>query len=452
MTFRRRIVLLAAGAVAIAVTLAATVTYVVVRENLRAGVDEALRGTMPELVLVDGGGPAPVQERRRLLVRSTRLEVPGSAFGDVIGLAQATLPSGETIRSTAGGVLPVTEEVQQVADGRREDFFRDEEVSDVHLRVFTRRGPEGEAIQIARPLTEADDTLSRLRLVLGAVVLGGVGLAGGLGLGVSRAATRPLARLTGTAEHVTETGELHHRIPEGPDDEPGRLAAAFNAMLAALESSRDAQRQLVADASHELRTPLTAIRANVELLEHAPDLPPEERAAMLRSARGQLDDLTVLVGDLVDLARPGERSSEPPEDLRLDELVAAAVRRARTHAPGVRFALDAEPCVVAGRRAGLARAVGNLLDNAVKWSPPGGTIDVRVRDGEITVRDHGPGIAQADLPLVFERFYRAPAARGLPGSGLGLAIVKHVADDHGGTVAAEAAPGGGTLLRLTLPV
>jgi two-component system sensor histidine kinase MprB len=452
MTFRRRIVLLAAGAVAIAVTLAATVTYVVVRQDLRTSVDEALRGTMPELVLVDGGEPSPVQERRRLLVRSTRLEVPGSEFGDVIGVAQATLPSGETIRSTAGGILPVTREVQEVADGTRGDFFRDEEVQDVHLRVFTRRGPQGEALQIARPLTEADDTLGRLRLVLGAVVLGGVGLAGGLGLGVSRAATRPLARLTGTAERVTRTGELHHRIPQGPDDEPGRLAAAFNEMLAALESSRDAQRQLVADASHELRTPLTAIRANIELLEHAPGIPPAERAAMLRSARGQLDDLTVLVGDLVDLARPGERPPEPPEDLRLDELVAASVRRARTHAPDTTFALDTEPCIVAGRRAGLARATGNLLDNAVKWSPPDGTVEVRVRDGEITVRDHGPGIAQADLPHVFDRFYRAPAARGLPGSGLGLAIVKHVADDHGGTVAAEAAPGGGTLMRLTLPV
>jgi two-component system sensor histidine kinase MprB len=381
-TFRRRIVLLAAGAVAIAVTLAATVTYVVVRHDLRANVDAALRGTMPELVLVNGGEPSPVEERRRLLVRSTRLQVPGSEFGDVIGVAQATLPSGETIRSAAGGILPVTREVQAVADGTRGEFFRDEEVQDVHLRVFTRPGPQGEAVQIARPLTEADDTLSRLRLVLGAVVLGGVGLAGGLGLGVSRAATRPLARLTGTAEQVTETGELHHRIPEGPDDEPGRLAAAFNAMLAALEGSRDAQRQLVADASHELRTPLTAIRANIELLEHAPDLPPEERAAMLRSARGQLDDLTVLVGDLVDLARPGDRPAEPPEDLRLDELVAAAVRRARTHAPDTAFVLEAEPSIVAGRRAGLARAVGNLLDNAVKWSPPDGTVEVRVRDGD----------------------------------------------------------------------
>jgi two-component system sensor histidine kinase MprB len=282
-------------------------------------------------------------------------------------------------------------------------------------------------------------------------MLGGVALAGGLGFAVSRAATRPLARLTGAAERVTATGELHHRIPEGTDDEPGRLAAAFNAMLAALEGSRDAQRQLVADASHELRTPLTAIRANIELLERAPGLPPGERAAMLASARGQLEDLTVLVGDLVDLARPGERPVEPPEDLRLDELVADAVERARVHAPATAFELTAEPCVVRARRGRLARAVGNLLDNAVKWSPPGAPVEVRVQDGEVTVRDHGPGIAKTDLPHVFDRFYRAPSARGLPGSGLGLAIVKHVADAHRGTVSAETAPGGGTLLRLALP-
>ncbi|MES1193006.1 MAG: HAMP domain-containing sensor histidine kinase, partial [Solirubrobacterales bacterium] len=309
----------------------------------------------------------------------------------------------------------------------------------------------GEALQIARSLTEADETLGRLRWLLATVMLGGVGLAAALGLAVSRAATRPLARLTATAEQVTATGELHHRIPAGADDEPGRLAAAFNAMLSALESSRDAQRQLVADASHELRTPLTAIRANIELLEHAPQLAPAQRAAMLRSAREQLEDLTVLVGDLVDLARPGEREIDPPEELHLDELVSAAVERARRHAPAVTFTLAAEPSVVVGCRARLARAVGNLLDNAVKWSPPDATVDVTVAGGEVTVRDHGPGIAQVDLPHVFDRFYRAPSARGLPGSGLGLAIVKHVADAHDGTVVAEAAPGGGTLLRLTLP-
>jgi two-component system sensor histidine kinase MprB len=457
MTFRRRIVLLAAAAVAVAITLAVSITYIIVRYDLRASVDTALRTTRPEVVLLSKDRPPgmaepPVRDEQQTQPLDVRVRVPNAAFGDAIGVAQATLEGGATIRGDSREILPVTGAVKAVAAGKRAAFIRDENVDGVHLRVLTRRGDNGEVLQIARSLTEADATLGRLRWVLAAVMLGGVGLAAALGLAVSRAATRPLARLTATAEQVTATGELHHRIPAGADDEPGRLAAAFNAMLSALESSRDAQRQLVADASHELRTPLTAIRANIELLEHAPQLAPAQRAAMLRSARDQLEDLTVLVGDLVDLARPGgsDSEAEPPEELRLDELVGAAVQRARRHAPALAFALAAEPSVVLGSRARLARAVGNLLDNAVKWSPPDATVEVTVADGEVTVRDHGPGIAQVDLPHVFDRFYRAPSARGLPGSGLGLAIVKHVADAHDGTVVAEAAPGGGTLLRLTL--
>jgi two-component system sensor histidine kinase MprB len=457
MTFRRRIVLLAAAAVAVAIALAVTITYIIVRHDLRASVDDALRITQPQVVFLSkdgapGAAVPPPSGAEHTQSLDVRVRVPNAAFGDAIGVAQATLEGGTTIRGDSREALPVTGAVKAVAAGRRASFIRDATVDGVHLRVLTRRGANGEALQIARPLTEADATLGRLRWVLAAVMFGGVGLAAALGLGVSRIATRPLARLTATAEQVTATGELHHRIPVGADDEPGRLAAAFNGMLSALESSRDAQRQLVADASHELRTPLTAIRANIELLEHAPQLPLPDRAAMLRSARGQLEDLTVLVGDLVDLARPGgERETDPPEELHLDELVGAAVERARRHAPAVTFAVDAEPSVVVGCRARLARAVGNLLDNAVKWSPPDATVEVTVRGGEVAVRDHGPGIAQADLPHVFDRFYRAPSARGLPGSGLGLAIVKHVADAHGGSVVAEAAPGGGTLLRLTLP-
>jgi two-component system sensor histidine kinase MprB len=458
MTFRRRIILLAAAAVAVAIALAVGVTYVIVRHDLRANIDAQLRSSTPQLTMVQTSGSASgtiassePAGTPKVAGQSVRVQLPDAAFGAAKGIAQATLPSGQIVGPESGAPLPITELAKDVKSGRRDAVLSDVSVNGVHLRVLTRHGAMGEIVQIARPLTEVDATLVQLRWVLAAVMLGGVALAGGLGLAVSRVATRPLARLTGAAEQVTATGELHHRIPDGVDDEPGRLAAAFNAMLAALEGSRDAQRQLVADASHELRTPLTAIRANIELLEHAPDLPPPERAAMLESARGQLEDLTVLVGDLVDLARPGEQTVEPPEDLRLDALVAEAVERARRHAPATTFVLTAEECVVRARRARLARAVGNLLDNAVKWSPPGATVEVGVHSGEVTVRDHGPGIAKGDLLHVFDRFYRAPSARGLPGSGLGLAIVKHVADAHRGTVSAEMAPGGGTLLRLTLP-
>jgi two-component system sensor histidine kinase MprB len=461
-TFRRRIVVLAAGAVALAVAVAVTIAYVIVRHDLRGSVDDALRQTEPKLTVISaaaGGGGAIEQKQRapgQAGVEQQRVEVPKQAFGGAAGVAQVTLVGGQTILPDAPVVLPVTPTVREVAEGRRPPFLRDETVGDVHLRVFTRAGPDGEAIQIARPLTEADATLRGLRWLFGAVMLAGAALAAGLGFLVSRAATAPLARLTQTAEQVTATGDLRHRIPHDPDvdDEPTRLAGSFNAMLAALQRSQDAQRQLVADASHELRTPLTAIRANIELLGHAPDLPPAEREAMLASARSQLEDLTVLVGDLVDLARPGDGGpcAEEPEDVRLDQLVGAAVERARRHAPpGTTFTVTAEPTVVRGVRARLSRAVGNLLDNAVKWSPPDGDVEVVVGAGEVTVRDHGPGIAEADLPHVFDRFYRAPSARGLPGSGLGLAIVKHVADAHRGTVRAERPPGGGTLLRLQLP-
>ena len=458
MTFRRRIIVLAAAAVAVAIALAVGVTYVIVRHDLRANIDAQLRSSTPQLTMVQSSGSvsgrtaaSDLAAGPKVAGQSVRVQVPDAAFGAATGVAQATLPSGQIIAPESGAPLPITELAKDVKSGRRDAVLSDVSVNGVHLRVLTRHGAMGEIVQIVRPLTEVDATLVQLRWLLAAVMLGGVALAGGLGLAVSRVATRPLARLTGAAERVTATGDLHHRIPAGADDEPGRLAAAFNAMLAALEGSRDAQRQLVADASHELRTPLTAIRANIELLEHAPDLPPAERAAMLESARGQLEDLTVLVGDLVDLARPGEQTVEPPEDLRLDALVAEAVERARRHAPATTFELTAEECVVRARRARLARAVGNLLDNAVKWSPPGAAVEVGVHGGEVTVRDHGPGIAKGDLPHVFDRFYRAPSARGLPGSGLGLAIVKHVADAHRGTVSAETAPGGGTLLRLTLP-
>jgi two-component system sensor histidine kinase MprB len=470
MSFRRRIVVLAAGAVAAAIALAAVVTYVVVGRELHAGVDASLRQQRPRVAIVSrASGPGPGQSVAGKAVGQSfstqalddlpagadqlfQAELPKTEIGGTSGLAQITLSNGNVIASALGAKLPTTATDREVAAGKRGEALRDVTIRGVHMRVLTTRGPEGSLLKVAKPLTDVDDTLGRLRWILFAVTIGGIGLASGFGVAVSRAAARPLGRLTATAEQVTATGELHHRIePEG-DDEPGRLAASFNAMLGALDASRDAQRQLVADASHELRTPLTSIRANVELLERARDMEPGERAQVLASVRGQLEDLTILVGDLVDLARPGDRAVEPPEDLRLDELVHDSVQRARRLAPATQFTLDADACIVSGSRARLARAVGNLLDNAVKWSPPGQPVEIAVGAGEVTVRDHGPGIAQDDLPHVFDRFYRARAARGLPGSGLGLAIVKQVAEAHGGSVVAESAPDGGARLRLSLPL
>jgi two-component system, OmpR family, sensor histidine kinase MprB len=471
-SFRRRIVVLAAGAVAAAIALAAVATYVVVLHELRGGFDASLRQLTPNVVIVrhndnvQGGGGQSVTAPAGAGRVSTeqvgqlpaganelfRAQLPTTGLGGAAGLAQVTLSNGDVIASTSGARLPTTRADREVASGKRREALRDETVRGVHARVLTKSGPEGSIVQIAKPLTDVEDTLRRLRWILLAVTIGGVGLASGFGVAVSRAATRPLGGSPRLPSRVTATGELHHRIEPVADDEPGRLAAAFNAMLGALEASRDAQRQLVADASHELRTPLTSIRANIELLQRANGMPAAERASVLASVQAQLEDLTILVGDLVDLARPGERAVEPPEELRLDEVVDDAVERARRLAPDTRVVLIAEPCVIRGSRARLARAVGKLLDNAVKWSPPGQPVEVAVRAGEVTVRDRGPGIADEDLPHVFDRFYRAPAARGLPGSGLGLAIVQQVADGHGGSVSVAAAPGGGACLRLALPV
>jgi two-component system sensor histidine kinase MprB len=252
---------------------------------------------------------------------------------------------------------------------------------------------------------------------------------------------------------VRDTGDLSLRIEEpsaGADgDELGRLAASFNAMLGALETSTKAQRQLVADASHELRTPLTSLRTNFEVLMSDRELEPDERRKLLDDVVEQIGEMTALISELIELAR-GDQLPAEPEDVRLDLVAADAVERTRRHRPGVNFNTDLEESVVRGVPASLERAIGNVLDNAAKWSPPGGEVDVRVADGTVVVRDRGPGIDESDMPYVFDRFYRSPSARTMPGSGLGLAIVHQVAQSHGGTVVAERAEGGGTKVTLRL--
>jgi two-component system sensor histidine kinase MprB len=269
---------------------------------------------------------------------------------------------------------------------------------------------------------------------------------------VSRTAARPIAALTETAEHVTETGDLSRRIDVSGEDEVGRLAASFNQMLSALQSSREAQRRLVADASHELRTPLTSLRTNIDVLTGGKELPPVDRERLLADVRFQIAELTDLIGDLVEAGRSGETGGQV-EDVRFDRLAAAAIARARARADArhIRFVPNLEPVLVRGVADRLERAMVNLLDNAVKFSPDGSEVDVRTQEGTFIVRDHGPGITPTDLPHVFERFYRSDAARGTPGSGLGLAIVQQVAVSHGGSVGAENAPGGGAVFRFHVP-
>jgi two-component system sensor histidine kinase MprB len=259
-------------------------------------------------------------------------------------------------------------------------------------------------------------------------------------------------RLTAAVERVARTEDLTPLPVEG-QDEIARLAQAFNHVLTALEASRDRQRRLVGDAGHELRTPLTSLRTNLDLLtqaDHAGGLPPEARAELLADVRAQIEELTTLVGDLVELARD-EPMTLVLESVELPELVDQSIARVRRRAPGITFEASLSPWWVEGDSAALERAVANLLDNAAKWSPPDGTIRVRLESGVLTVDDEGPGIAEQDLPHVFERFYRSDESRSMPGSGLGLSIVARVVERHSGTVSAGESPAGGARLTVTLP-
>jgi two-component system, OmpR family, sensor histidine kinase MprB len=456
MSFSRRIALAGTIAVAVAILLALGIAFAVVRGELRGQVDETLQrvSQRPDKdVLIartlgtGGAAPADAPALPRIRQRLARPDQPltGDArYIQLVSAEEVIPPQG------ARALIPPDERARRLAAAGEGSYFSDVEVGGVHTRVFTRALAPGLAVQAAQSVEDVDEAIDRLALILGVVGLGGVGLAGGLGLMVTRTATRPVRELSETAEHVARTRDLSRRIDASGDDELGRLAASFNTMLGALERSMRAQRQLVADASHELRTPLTSLRTNVEVLAGANgSLPPTERAAMLRSVVGQLEELTVLVEDLVDLARDGEREQEL-EPVRLDLLVADTIARARRLHPGREIRAELEETLLNGSPRRLDRAVSNLLDNAEKWSPPDGAIEVTLRDGCLVVRDRGPGFTDDDLPRVFDRFYRARSARGLPGSGLGLAIVRHVAEAHGGSVAARNAPDGGAELSLTL--
>jgi two-component system sensor histidine kinase MprB len=302
-------------------------------------------------------------------------------------------------------------------------------------------------IRITGSLAEVDRNLAHLRWQLVLISIGGIGAAAILGLLVSGRATAPLRRLTETTERIVETGDLSARTGQRGRDEISRLSARLDELLAMLETSLSTQRQLVADASHELRTPIATLRANVELLADPGTLDPGERAELLTDVRDELESMTSLVCELVELAR-GEEHDVAPSVFRLDEVVRSAVDRAARRSPELSFHTDLQPSTVTGVPERVERAVANVLDNARKWSPARAAVDVAVHGGVVEVRDRGPGIAEEDVPLVFNRFYRSTCARGMPGAGLGLAIVKQIADAHGGSVSVDRAPNGGAILRL----
>ena len=446
MALRTRLTLLAAGAVGITVVLASVICYLVMRSELRAQVDDAL-GRQGGLVVRAAPAVNELRDRFELRLPALPPRAGGSApYVQVLG------PDGEVFQrgDLAVPAIPVTARDERVAAGKAEGYVNERTIAGDHVRVQTVPTPGGGAFQLGRSLEAVDATLSRLRWLLIVLCVAGTALAAALGRLFSRPVMQPVTDLTEAAEHITATEDLGRRVDARGSDEVGRMAARFNTMLDTLEGSVDAQRRLVADASHELRTPVTSLRTNIEVLLAGDDLPEAARRRLLEDVREQTEELSSLITDVIELAR-GEVPLSGTEDVRLDEVVAVTAGRVGRSHPDTRFDCDLEPTVVEGLPDRLARAVGNLLDNAAKYGPPGGTVEVTLRDGELAVRDHGPGIAGEEAPYVFDRFYRGDGARGRQGSGLGLAIVRQVAESHGGAVGVEAAPGGGALFRLSLP-
>ena len=445
MTFRLRLALVSALVVAIVVAAASAIVYVVMRSELRQNVDTELRQNAQTIV-------SDIQHRGNFAVRD--LAEQGRSFAR--GGPESTRDYIQFVDAAGHKYLlpneivsvPVSSATHSVVMGSRAAFFSDETVGSVHARVYTTSVSSGVALQVVRPLDDVEHTLSRLRLILLLVVGGGIAAAAAGGALVSRAALVPVRRLTGAAERIAETGEPSERVPVTGRDELSRLGTAFNTMLGTLEESIEKQRRFVADASHELRTPLTSLQTNIEVLKQQERLLPDQRNRLFADLEREAHEMRDLIGGLLELAR-GDANLQR-NAVALDDLVSAAVERAQSRFPEIAFRATLEPTTIEGIPERLERAVWNLLENAGKWSEPGSTVEVSLADGELRIRDHGPGIAAEDRERVFDRFYRATAARSLPGSGLGLAIVREVAETHGGSVTAESAPGGGALLRFRL--
>jgi two-component system sensor histidine kinase MprB len=379
-----------------------------------------------------------------------------------LGPRWQVLDAGAAVISQAASPLPVTTAARQVATGRHRPTQEEISIGHDSYLMLTVPVTGGGAVQVAVNQSPDDRTLATFGLLLAVGCVLGVGGAALLGRAVARAGLIPVQRLTEAVENVAVTTDLTHPVPVNGVDEIARLGTSVNTMLAAIDTARRAQRTLVEDASHELRTPLTSIRTNIELLleverhpELAHRLPPEDRAKLLIDLDAQVAELATLTTELVELARE-ETAREAVEPVEMADVVTAAVNRVRIRAPGVVFTADLEPATVQGRPGELERMVVNVLDNAAKWSPAGATVHTRLRaEGpygcEVTVTDTGPGIDEADRPHVFDRFYRATAARATPGSGLGLAIVAQTATQHGGTATAEPRVPHGTVIKIRLP-
>lgn len=446
LSLRARLAVLTGLAVALAVAVCAVGCWFLVRGRLMDQLDRSLAAPGA------GGPPGPGASARVICEQPPRSD---DRFRGDLPTLQVIAGDGSVCDPPGtSDPLEVAPSDVLVAQGLRGPAYRDGVLKDgTPVRVFTHPDGFGAAVSAARPLSEVNRSLNGLALLLVAVTAVGVAGAAVAGLLIARAGLRPVDRLTDAVEHIARTEDLSTTIPEGGNDEISRLGRSFNSMTSALAASRERQQRLIVDAGHELRTPLTSLRTNVDLMLRSEasgrPLPPGDERRLLGNVKAQLLELSSLVGDLLDLSRDSARSQAV---FALHEVVDDAVDRARLRGPSLRIEASAAPWHVRGDAAALSRAVVNLLDNAVKFSPPGGTVTVRLDGGELTVRDEGPGIPPEDLPYVFDRFWRSPSARGLPGSGLGLSIAALAVREAGGEIRlSPAEEGGGTVAWLRLP-
>ncbi len=433
-----RVILLTTIAVGASVALVALAAYVTVRHQLQSTMDESLHRRAYEGAQYD---PTRYQPS----------DIPAFVQGASDSRVGYVLADGTTYITQKRTTFGAPELAVARGDSRYSCRTLSTPEGDFRVAAVP-TGREGIAFVVAQSLDSNEHTLDKLGLVMFLFGAAGVIAAALAGWGVARNGLRPVRRLTDKAEEIARTEKLDPIEVEG-NDEIARLARAFNAMLTALSASRDRQRQLVADAGHELRTPLTSLRTNLDLLTQADrqgGLSEASRAELLDDVRFQIEELTTLIGDLTELARD-EPIQLALEEVDLADVTERAVERVRRRASSLHFDTHVEPWTVTGEPAALERAVTNLLDNAAKWSPPLGVVTVRLVDGTLMVSDEGRGIAEADLPHVFDRFYRSPESRTLPGSGLGLSIVRQVAERHGGTVRVGVAESGGAAFWMTIP-
>lgn len=448
MTLRNRISFAAAILVLLVVAGVSTAVYVSYAASLHSRVDGDLVDAAEQATSIarglkqkSAGLPPPA---------ATSVSTPVKVGGNLLQLLPGPVEAGQP---TVFG--PLGKRDLAVAQGVEAAYFATVQVGGTRFRVYTAAGsgPSDRGVSLVRAgrAVNADDgALRTAALLLAGLTVAAAAATYGLARLSAGRILRPIGRLTAAAEHITATQDLSARIGAGSSkDEVSRLGASFDTMLTALDNSVTAQRQLVADASHELRTPLTSLTTNLDLLAEGAGVADPQAPTLVRAAREQAGELDQLVTDLVDIARYGE-STPHREIVQLDLLTDEAVQRVRQRAPDAVIDTDLQSCLVYVDPAGVDHAIGNLIDNAIKWSPPGGVVHVAVVDGRVSVRDHGPGIPEEDLPHIFQRFYRAATARGMAGAGLGLAIVARVAQANDATAGVRTGPDGSTF-TLTFP-